>query len=439
MDSGFVESPRLSIRGFFEREGLLTGIADNRVLASRRIGPLLASMVLVLGLVLAAGAINPAAARPSRATMVVDWQTGRVISAYNPDKLHAPASLTKVMTLYLVFEALADKRLKINQALRISRRAQYARPSRLGLRAGGTITVRQAILALVTKSANDAAVVLAEALGGSEAKFARMMTAKARSLGMRRTTFRNASGLPARGQLSTARDLAVLARAIISKYPQHYQYFSTRAFVYRGRVYRNHNRLLGRYPGVDGLKTGYVRASGYNLIVSARNKAGRRVIAVVLGGRSGRDRDRRMTAMLNKSFGKQPVYAAAKPGKATTVLVARAGGPTLKRTRRATTRRRSALRASSLTARRYRRYSVQVGAYRSHRHARRAVLLAARRLPQFRGARRRIVRSRSGRIYMARLQGFSRKQAYSACRTLRRAKQHCAVYGPRRHRRRSRS
>lgn len=390
-------------------------------------------MVFVLGLVLVAGAINPAAARPSRATMVVDWKTGRVISAYNPDKLHAPASLTKVMTLYLVFEALANRRLKIDQRLRISRRAQYARPSRLGLRAGRTITVRQAILALVTKSANDAAVVLAEALGGSEANFGRMMTAKARSLGMRRTTFRNASGLPARGQLTTARDLAVLARAMISKYPQHYHYFSTRAFVYRGRVYRNHNRLLGRYPGVDGLKTGYVRASGYNLIVSARNKAGRRVIAIVLGGRSSRDRDWRMTALLDQSFGKRPVYAEAKSGNTRTVLVARAR--TLKLTRRLTARRKSVVRTSSFAANRNRRYSVQVGAYRSHRHARRAAYRAARRLSQFRGTRRRIVRSRSGRIYQARLQGFSRKQAYSACRTLRRAKQHCAVYGPRRTRR----
>ena len=393
-------------------------------------------MVFVLGLVLVAGAVNPAAARPSRATMVVDWKSGRVLSSYNPDKLHAPASLTKVMTLYLVFEALAKNRLKIDQPLRISRHAQFARPSRLGLRAGRTITVRQAILALVTKSANDAAAVLAEALGGSEANFGRMMTARARSLGMLRTTFRNASGLPARGQLTTARDLAILARAIISKYPQHYHYFSTRAFVYRGRVYRNHNRLLGRYPGVDGLKTGYVRASGHNLIVSARNKTGRRVIAIVLGGRSRRDRDVRMTALLNRSFGMRPVYAKAKPGNTTTVLVTRTKRPTFKLTPRLTARRSYVARTSSYAAKRYRRYSVQVGAYRSPRHARRAAYRAARHLRQFRGTRRRIVRSRSGRIYQARLQGFSRKQAYSACRTLRRAKQHCAVYGPRRHRRR---
>ena len=413
----------------------MTDLSDIQVLATRRIGSVFAALLLVLGLILFTGAINPASARPSRATMVVDWQTGRVLSAYNPDKLHAPASLTKVMTLYLVFDALANNRLKINQSLKISRRAQFARPSRLGLRAGDTITVRQAILALVTKSANDAAVVLAEALGGSEANFGRMMTTKARRLGMLRTTFRNASGLPARGQLTTARDLAILARAIISKYPQHYHYFSTRAFVYRGRVYRNHNRLLGRYPGVDGLKTGYVRASGHNLIVSARNKTGRRVIAIVLGGRSRRDRDWRMTAMLNRSFGKQPIYAAAKPKGTTTVLVNRTQAETLKPTLRLTARLNSVRKKSSFVPKRYRRYSVQVGAYRSHRHARRAAYRAARRLPQFRGARRRIVRSRSGRIYKARLQGFSRKQAYSACRTLRRAKQHCAVYGPRRYRR----
>ncbi len=386
-------------------------------------------MVFALGLLLFAGVINPAAARPSRATIVVDWKSGRVINAYNPNKLHAPASLTKVMTLYLVFDALTSKRLKIGQSLRISKRAQFTSPSRLGLRAGGTITVRQAILALVTKSANDAAVVLAEALGGTEANFGRMMTAKARRLGMLRTRFRNASGLPARGQLTTARDLATLARAIISKYPQYYYYFSTSSFTYRGRVYRNHNRLLGRYPGVDGLKTGYVRASGYNLIVSARNKAGRRVIAVVLGGRSQRDRDWRMTALLNKSFNKQPVYAALKPAGNTTALVKRAVVKTVTRT---LPRRKYARRKSSVTASRYRRYSVQVGAYRRQRPARRATILAVRRLPQFRGARRKIIRSRSGRIYFARLQGFSRKQAYSVCRTLRRAKQDCAVYGPRR-------
>ncbi|MHA1536755.1 MAG: D-alanyl-D-alanine carboxypeptidase family protein [Alphaproteobacteria bacterium] len=385
-------------------------------------------MALVLGLVLLAGAFNPAAARPSRATMVVDWQSGRVISAYNPDKLHAPASLTKVMTLYLVFEALGNNRLKINQRLRISRRAQYASPSRLGLRAGRTITVRQAILALVTKSANDAAVVLAEALGGSEANFGRMMTAKARRLGMRRTRFRNASGLPARGQLTTARDLSIMARAIISNFPQHYHYFSTRSFTYRGRVYSNHNRLLGRYPGVDGLKTGYVRASGHNLIVSARTRNGRRVIAVVLGGRSRGDRDRRMTALLNRSLGKQPVYAKAITGKSTTATLASAGSPVYNFTQAPKARPRRISTRSKYRSRRIGRYTVQVGAYRSYRRARRAASRAARRAPQLRGAQRRIVRSRSGRLYLARLQGVSRKQAYRACRKLRRAKQSCAVY-----------
>jgi len=430
----------------------LTRLSENRLQASRRFGPVFASVALAIGLILIAGAMNPASARPSRATMVVDWETGRVISAYKPDKLHAPASLTKVMTLYLVFDALAKKRLKINQRLRISSRAQYARPSKLGLRAGRTITVRQAILALVTKSANDAAVVLAEAIGRSEANFGRMMTARARGLGMSRTTFRNASGLPARGQLTTARDLAIMSRAIITKFPQHYHYFSTRSFVYRGRVYGNHNRLLGRYPGVDGMKTGYVRASGHNLIISARDKKGRRVIAIVLGGRSRQDRDRRMTALLSRSIGKQRMYAAAKPGVNQTVLVkgtrialqknARTatvkttGTVQVARARQRVARRNFARRTSSRARPRNRRYSVQVGAYRNHRRARRAAYRAARRLPQLRSAKRRIVRSRSGRIYLARLQGMSRSQAYSACRTLRRAKQHCAVYAPSRYRRR---
>lgn len=416
------------------REGLLTHLSGNRLSGNRlhaalRVGPFFAATVLVLGLVLVAGAINPAAARPSRSTLVVDWKTGRVVSAYNPNKLHAPASLTKVMTLYLVFEALANKRLRIDQPLRISRRAQFTRPSRLGLRAGRTITVRQAILALVTKSANDAAVVLAEALGGSEANFGRMMTARARGLGMLRTRFRNASGLPARGQLTTARDLAIMTRAIISKFPQHYHFFSTRAFSYRGRVYRNHNRLLGRYAGVDGLKTGYVRASGHNLIVSARDNSGRRVIAIILGGRSRRDRDWRMTALLNGSIGKQPVYAQAKPGNAAAVLLASTrGSPVLKFTQPAKARPRQVAARSKYRSRRSRRYTVQVGAYRSYRRARRAARRATRRAPQLRGAQRRIVRSRSGRLYLARLQGVSRKQAYRACRAIRRARQSCAVY-----------
>ena len=386
-----------------------------------------------------------AEARPGYASIVVDWKTGRVVTAYRADKRHAPASLTKVMTLYLVFEALDAKRLRLNQRLRVSVKAQYTRPSRLGLRAGTTITVRQAILALVTKSANDAAVVVAEGLGGSEAAFARMMTVRARQIGMAHTTFRNASGLPARGQLTTARDMAIMARTIIAKFPHHYHYFSTQAFYFRGRTHGNHNRLLGRYPGVDGLKTGFVRASGYNLIVSAKDRAGKRIVAVVLGGRSGRHRDIRMTGLLNYSFGSKTRYAtlirrgrnvqtARTPRKASGIASSNSFAA-------ASYKRRVHRRAVRYSTRRYRgRWSIQVGAFRSYRRARYATRLAARRVPgSLRRAAPSVVRTRSRRYYQARLRGLSKRQAYTACRSLKRMKKRCAVRGPRRYSRQRRS
>jgi D-alanyl-D-alanine carboxypeptidase len=396
------------------------------------------AMAATVAMVFVLAAPNPAAARPSYASIVVDWQTGRVISNYRADKLHAPASLTKVMTLYLLFEALDAKRIKLDQRLRVSHRAQYTSPSRLGLRAGTTITVREAILALVTKSANDAAVVVAEALGGSEARFAHMMTTRARQIGMTRTTFRNASGLPARGQLTTARDMAIMARTIIKKFPHHYHYFGTHVFYFRGRRHGNHNRLLGRYPGVDGLKTGYVRASGYNLIVSARNRAGTRVVAVVLGGRSHRNRDIRMTGLLNHSFGNKTRYAAlirrgghVMKGRTQRKASAFATARTFKAAGYAERSNRRARRYSSRTQAVRGRWSVQVGAFRSYRRAKRATYLAKRRTSTLRRAVPTVIKvSRSRYRYRARLRGLTRKQAYIACRSLKRNGKRCAVRGP---------
>lgn len=218
------------------------------------------------------------------ATIVVDAKTGAVLSEQNADQANYPASLTKMMTLYLVFDALERHQLTLKQPIAVSRHAATQAPSRLGLTAGQTITVEQAILALVTKSANDAAVAIGEELGGTESRFAEMMTRRARRLGMSSTTFRNASGLPNPSQVTTARDIATLGRALWRDFPQYYPYFSRDRFTYRGRVIANHNVLLRTYPGADGIKTGYIRASGYNLAASAvRN--GRRIVAVVLGGR----------------------------------------------------------------------------------------------------------------------------------------------------------
>jgi D-alanyl-D-alanine carboxypeptidase len=235
---------------------------------------------------------------PPYASIVVDANTGAVLQATNADSRRYPASLTKVMTLYLLFEQIEAARLKLNSRLPVSEHAAAQAPTKLGLRPGQSIEVEDAILALVTKSANDVAAVVAEAIGGTESEFARMMTRKARALGMRRTVYTNASGLPDDDQVTTARDQALLARAIQERFPRYYRYFATEAFEFRGRTIRTHNRLLGRVDGVDGIKTGYTRASGFNLMTSMHRR-GRYVVAVVLGGRSASRRDAQMRELLS--------------------------------------------------------------------------------------------------------------------------------------------
>ena len=245
------------------------------------------------------------------ASIVVDANTGRILHGENIDRRVYPASLTKMMTLYMTFEALQRGQLKLNQRLKVSRRAAGQTPSRLGLRAGQRITVKDAILAMITKSANDAATVLAEGIAGSEAKFAKRMTAKARSLGMLKTTFRNASGLPNRRQLTTARDMARLSRALLDDYQAYYRYFSTKRFTFGKRTHRNHNTLLSTYQGTDGIKTGYIRASGFNVAVSVQ-RDGERLIGVVFGGRTATTRNKHAVKLLNKGFGRLAARERAK-------------------------------------------------------------------------------------------------------------------------------
>ncbi|MBM3549916.1 MAG: D-alanyl-D-alanine carboxypeptidase, partial [Alphaproteobacteria bacterium] len=209
-------------------------------------------------------------------SIVVDADSGRVIAATNADQILHPASLTKIMTLYMTFDALKRGQLSLQQQLRVSSHASSMTPSKLGLRPGDSLSTEQAILALVTKSANDAAVVLAEAMEGSESQFGQAMTQRARSLGMHHTYFTNASGLPDTRQVTSARDMAMLALAMLRDHPRQYRYFATTEFTFRGQVHRNHNRLLGSYDGVDGIKTGFINASGFNLVASAQ-RDGRRV------------------------------------------------------------------------------------------------------------------------------------------------------------------
>lgn len=239
--------------------------------------------------------------RYGSSAIVVDANTGKVLYDDNADALRHPASVTKIMTLYLLFEQMEAGNLKLDSKLDVSSKAAAQQPSKLFVKPGSTIEVEDAIKALVTRSANDVAVVIAENIAGSESAFADAMTEKARALGMSRTVFRNASGLPNPNQVTTARDLSILGRAIQDRFPKQYKYFATRTFYYRGQAIGNHNRLLGRVEGVDGIKTGYTQASGYNLVTSVK-RDGRYLVGVVLGGSSGGSRDARMTSLLTQNL-----------------------------------------------------------------------------------------------------------------------------------------
>jgi D-alanyl-D-alanine carboxypeptidase len=235
------------------------------------------------------------------ADLIIEARTGRILHAMNATEPRHPASLTKMMTLYLTFQALDSGRLSLNQQLHVSSRAAAQSPSKLGLHPGQTIRVQDAILGVVTESANDAAVVLAETQAGSEDNFAMLMTRQARALGMKQTTFQNASGLPDSDQVSTAQDMAILGYALIYHHPRYYAFFGHESFIYAGRMHKNHNHLMERYEGMDGIKTGYVRASGFNLVASAV-RGNRRLIGVVFGGRSTVARDNQMAQLLDQAF-----------------------------------------------------------------------------------------------------------------------------------------
>jgi D-alanyl-D-alanine carboxypeptidase len=235
------------------------------------------------------------------ASIVIDLETGQVLHDRDADEPRHPASLTKVMTLYLVFDALESGKLKLTDRMTVSKAASRAQPSKLGLKSGTTIKVEDAIRALVTKSANDVAIVIAEKLGGSETKFVAKMNAKAKELGMLNTTFRNASGLPDKKQITTARDMAKLAEAVYLDHKNRYNYFALSSFTWGKRKYMNHNELLKRVDGVDGIKTGFTNASGYNLMASAE-RGGRRVIAVMMGGSTGRSRDAHVADLIEAAF-----------------------------------------------------------------------------------------------------------------------------------------
>lgn len=353
-------------------------------------------------------------------SIVVDAATGNVLEAANPDAPRHPASLTKLMTLYMVFEALRDRRITTEQIVPVSPRAAAMEPSKLGIMPSTRLTVEEAILGLVTKSANDAAAALGELLGGSEDRFAQMMTLRARALGMSRTTFTNASGLPDPDQWSTAHDLAILARHLVTDFPGFYPYFSTRSFTFKRHVIFNHDRMLQSYPGADGMKTGYTEASGHNLVTSAVH-SGVRLIGVVLGASSNPERDAHMATLLDQGFEQLDV-----PPERRTAVASRL--PSLVGTAHAASLPAQAIRPAAhapVAA----SWTIQVGSFGSERAARDAASNARRMADS--GETHVEPANQHGRtIWRAQVTGLTPAEAQGACSALSRHKTPCVVLRP---------
>lgn len=369
-----------------------------------------------LGFVCVLSMASPAMAR-QYAAIIVDADNGAVLHSENAELKNRPASLTKMMTLYLTFEALRDGRMRLDKKLHVSKFASEKSPTKLYLKAGSAIRVEDAILAAVTKSANDATTVLAEALGGSEPAFAKMMTDKAISLGMRRTRFRNATGLPDELQVTTARDMAILAQALYAHFPERVHYFSRTEFRYGKNRYNNHNRLLGTYRGVDGIKTGYTNASGFNLVTSVR-RDGRHIYAVVLGGQTSYSRDQQMRKLLDQTFAR--ITPGARPEKIQTAAATQtrkkhpaSGVLNLKRPKSKS--------APVLASSRKQNWGVQVGTFqvraRAHERARQAALVAPDLLKPATVSILKVTKP-SRTLYRAILTGLTEKSARQTCQVL---------------------
>ena len=376
---------------------------DEPTRGSHRKTPLSAFALAVLALLFAA-LLTPTLAQAKYASLVIDAGTGEVLHEVNADTRNYPASLTKMMTLYMLFEALEEGRLRMDDRIMMSRRAARQPPSKLGIKPGRTFSVEVAIRALAIKSANDVAAAVSEHLGGTERQFALLMTAKARTLCMRNTTFRNASGLPHRGQLSTARDMSKLARALLMHFPHRYHYFSEPKFKYADKTYKTHNQLLTNYEGTDGIKTGYIRASGFNLVASVK-RGGKRLIGVVFGSKNSKTRNRHMVKLLDKGWAKvDPQMAVAK----------------------AETKKRPTKSGKS-TGKSI--WGVQIGAYKTYDPAYAIAVKAVGLAPSYLAdgdINVAPLEKKNGRIlYRGRVMGISKTQAYRACKFLKKKKFGC--------------
>jgi D-alanyl-D-alanine carboxypeptidase len=404
------------------------------------------SWLFVLGFAVSLALAQPAAA-VRMSSLVVDADTGEILTADNPDLQNYPASLTKMMTLYLTFEALQEGRIRLDSRLPVSGHAAAQAPSKLNLVPGSTIALGDAIRGIAVKSANDAAVVVGESLGGSEARFAQMMTAKAHALGMTHTQFRNASGLPNRGQVTTARDIAMLALALRRDFPKQYHYFSDVEFTYNGQTHINHNHMLGKVSGVDGVKTGFIRASGFNIATSAE-RGGKRIVGVVLGGTSPSLRDRHMADLLDEGF----VLAAKRPPEGRVKL---ASAPALEPVpepvgQGATAALKKAVAKSKARAKvpaadddlagapeappvvAARGWAVQVGAFTRPSSAKFAAAKAQKRDAALKGKPIQVARAEGDDddLYRARVVGLTQAAAAQACQRLKKQKIACIVIPP---------
>lgn len=390
------------------------------------------------------------AARENRyAAIVVDAKTGEVLYDKSADAPRYPASITKVMTLYLTYEALASGKLHLDDRVTFSPHASAQAPTKLGIRPGDSISVADAIQGMTTLSANDAAVAMAEKLAGSESRFAALMTLRARELGMQNTHFANANGLPDSRNLSTARDIAILSRAAMRDFPQYYHYFSQTDFTFRGRHYQNHNHLLNASQGIDGLKTGFTNASGFNIAISGV-RDGRRLIVVVLGGPTRVSRDQNAEDLLLTGFdvmkrrgmGERltiaqnlhepvptgPIQRAPVEqgdGDQDAVKIVLTSSPPPKAKIKVEPAREPARKAS----RRAEQWGVQVGEFRSHADAREQIALVKRKFGNhFDGAEG--AAEKAGKRYKAVFSGFSETDARGACRALKAKHLACAVVRP---------
>ncbi|MBA3756688.1 MAG: D-alanyl-D-alanine carboxypeptidase [Nitrosomonas sp.] len=383
---------------------------------------------------------NPVRGNPLHASIVIDANTGEVLHASHADASRYPASLTKMMTLYMLFEAIEQRKMALDTRMQVSAHAAAMPPTNINLRLGDSISVREAIPALIVRSANDVAAVVAESLGDTEANFGRMMTDKARKLGMRSTTFRNASGLPNNEQKTTARDMATLSMRLMKDFPQHYHYFSTQSFSYKGITYNSHNRMVRNTHGVDGLKTGFIRASGFNVATSAK-RGNRRVVAVVMGGPTATSRDQHTAQLLDRSFTRgNAIQLAKNNGNAldgAPVVVQKVSVSTpaskpasmQKKTPNPIVIPKVAQVETSVEPQKVtvtnKSWEVQIGSYLAHDRAQAQAQAATRWIPGAVVITEVEISNR--KLYRARLVGLQENQARTACQNLSRQGMECLV------------